>query len=97
MVTLPYYEEWWAHGAVEHMRHDDPHENCAGCIASIWLPAIRHLVMHDDTASGIAWDLQDGYGVAGYTPAQGWDWSGIRDSSPATVRDIAVALGLHNN
>ena len=29
----------------------------------------------------IAWRLQDGYGVAGYTPVQGWDWSGIRDSS----------------
>jgi hypothetical protein len=28
------------------------------------------------------WALQDGYGRAGYTPVQGYDWSGIRDSSP---------------
>jgi hypothetical protein len=28
------------------------------------------------------WASQDGYGEPGYTPEQGWDWSGIRDSSP---------------
>ncbi len=27
------------------------------------------------------WEIQDGYGKAGFTPSQGWDWSGIRDSS----------------
>lgn len=27
------------------------------------------------------WNLQDGYGEAGFTPCQGWDWSGIRDST----------------
>jgi predicted xylose isomerase-like sugar epimerase len=31
------------------------------------------------------WDLQDGYGIAGYVPPQGYDWSGIRDSSDAAV------------
>lgn len=31
------------------------------------------------------WAMQDGYGIAGYTPAQGWDWSGIRDSKPETI------------
>ena len=25
------------------------------------------------------WQLQDGYGSPGFTPPQGWDWSGIRD------------------
>jgi hypothetical protein len=38
------------------------------------------------------WDLQDGYGIAGFTPAQGWDWSGIRDSSASTVRAMAYAI-----
>lgn len=38
------------------------------------------------------WGLQDGYGEAGLTPPQGWDWSGIRDSSPqASDRMYAVA------
>jgi len=27
------------------------------------------------------WKLQDGYGTPGFMPPQGWDWSGIRDSS----------------
>jgi len=38
------------------------------------------------------WNLQDGYGVAGYTPPQGWDWSGIRDSSPEAFRNMAVVV-----
>jgi hypothetical protein len=29
---------------------------------------------------------QDGYGISGYTPPQGEDWSGIRDSSESAVR-----------
>lgn len=41
------------------------------------------------------WSLQDGYGVAGYTPVQGWDWSGIRDSSDtAKVRMGAAILAI---
>lgn len=31
------------------------------------------------------WKLQDGYGSVGYVPVQGYDWSGIRDSSPAAL------------
>jgi hypothetical protein len=38
------------------------------------------------------WSLQDGYGEAGFTPCQGWDWSGIRDSTPEAIRSMdAVA------
>lgn len=44
------------------------------------------------------WALQDGYGEPGFTPPQGWDWSGIRDSSPAAkrrmVEAVKAALGL---
>ncbi len=32
------------------------------------------------------WATQDGYGIPGYTPPQGEDWSGIRDSSESAVR-----------
>ena len=45
-------------------------------------PAVRKAVDAD------VWKLQDGYGAPGYTPAQGWDWSGIRDSS----REAKVAI-----
>jgi hypothetical protein len=39
------------------------------------------------------WALQDGYGDPGFTPVQGWDWSGIRDSSVAAVEAMyAVAV-----
>ena len=43
-------------------------------------------------ATEAIWSRQDGYGEAGYTPPQGFDWSGIRDSSPrAVLRMLAVA------
>jgi hypothetical protein len=35
------------------------------------------------------WALQDGYGEAGFTPVQGWDWSGIRDSSDVAIKRMA--------
>ena len=38
------------------------------------------------------WAKQDGYGSPGYTPCQGWDWSGIRDSSKKAVREMAKAV-----
>mgnify|MGYP001593109546 CR=1 FL=1 len=38
------------------------------------------------------WSLQDGYGMPGYDPPQGWDWSGIRDSSPEAVKNMADAI-----
>lgn len=37
-----------------------------------------------DVLFNIVWNLQDGYGTPGFTPSQGFDWSGIRDSSPET-------------
>jgi hypothetical protein len=38
------------------------------------------------------WSLSDGYGEPGSVPAQGWDWSGIRDSTPAAVERMAAVL-----
>lgn len=34
------------------------------------------------------WSTQDGYGKAGFMPEQGYDWSGIRDSSSAAVKQM---------
>lgn len=31
------------------------------------------------------WALSDGYGEQGYIPEQGYDWSGIRDSTAEAV------------
>lgn len=38
------------------------------------------------------WKHQDGYGSPGYTPCQGWDWSGVRDSSEYAKRNMAEAI-----
>lgn len=48
--------------------------------------------LDNETAFDRIWDLQDGYGVPGFTPSQGFDWSGIRDSTPeARAQMDAVA------
>lgn len=33
----------------------------------------------------------DGYGVPGYVPPQGYDWSGVRDSSEEGKKNMAAA------
>lgn len=38
------------------------------------------------------WKFQDGYGEVGYTPSQGWDWSGIRDSSDEAYKNMVDAV-----
>jgi hypothetical protein len=38
------------------------------------------------------WKKQDGYGEPGYMPPQGWDWSGIRDSSEEGCANMAKAI-----
>jgi hypothetical protein len=40
----------------------------------------------------LTWNLQDGYGTPGHNPPQGWDWSGIRDSSPQAHQQIAQSI-----
>lgn len=45
---------------------------------------------HGEQAQAI-WSLQDGYGEPGYTPEQGWDWSGIRDSSTEAIEAMFEA------
>lgn len=40
----------------------------------------------------------DGYGAQGYVPVQGYDWSGIRDSSPKAIEDMyqVAVQALHD-
>lgn len=40
----------------------------------------------------ILWSIQDGYGIPGFYPEQGYDWSGIRDSSDEAVRAMFAAI-----
>jgi hypothetical protein len=38
------------------------------------------------------YSLSDGYGEQGYVPEQGYDWSGIRDSSPEAIKRMWKAV-----
>lgn len=67
-------------------------ETWYGFAATMSLHHIHVACMDSDEAAERIWEHQDGYGSPGYYPAQGWDWSGIRDSSPnaiATMWSIA--------
>ena len=37
------------------------------------------------------YSCSNGYGEKGYVPVQGYDWSGIRDSSDAAMKEMAEA------
>jgi hypothetical protein len=48
----------------------------------------------DPALAARIWAASDGYGAPGTVPPQGYDWSGIRDSSDAAVREmLRVAEG----
>lgn len=57
-----------------------------------WLPLnIIYLVWADDRI----WRLTDAYGSKGYIPSQGYDWSGVRDSSTEAIWkmfDVAIKI-----
>lgn len=38
------------------------------------------------------WSHTDAYGEKGYIPPQGYDWSGIRDSSQNAKQNMAISL-----
>ena len=40
----------------------------------------------------VCWTIQDGYGTPGIEVPQGWDWSGIRDSSDNAKANMAKAI-----
>ncbi len=97
--SLPEYAEWT--GSAEWREHllSDHVLPVAGCIACDQRPLMVDI--HEaifghgpdrSRAAEVAWSLQDGYGVIGMDVPQGWDWSGIRDSSPAAIKRIHEAL-----
>lgn len=58
---------------------------------SSWMPLA--IIAGADWTDPKIWRLSDGYGKKGYIPAQGIDWSGIRDSSrEAQLEMMNIAL-----
>jgi hypothetical protein len=92
-IHLPEFSEWigspeWhdhlsGHGTADFSAVD---EGCPSCAVGPMLREIHRVVMHNGEFIHETWALQDGYGVSGFIPDQGWDWSGIRDSSPAAIK-----------
>ena len=41
------------------------------------------------------YELSDGYGVVGLVPDQGFDWSGIRDSSTEAIEAMYAVARKH--
>ncbi len=77
----------------DHLAHDEPVAGCAWCWVRPLL-ADLHRVWQGGNVEAVAviWSRQDGYGHPGATPVQGLDWSGARDSTPATIRNIHATL-----
>jgi hypothetical protein len=66
---------------------------CAGCERSVKMQEIHKVwTTGNRTACVLLWSLQDGYGEPGYVPSQGYDWSGIRDSSDSAVHAMWTAI-----
>jgi hypothetical protein len=61
------------------------------------LMRIRHVIsLGGDAVYRSFYQLADGYGVKGYVPPQGLDWSGIRDSSDEAIAAMdAVSRKWH--
>lgn len=76
-----------------HLAHETPVAGCDLCSATPMLDVIwRRWNDATEEVAELIWSLQDGYGEPGAMPAQGYDWSGIRDSSPEAITAIYEAL-----
>lgn len=54
---------------------------------------IRDAWEHGSRATmNLLYGLSDGYGEQGYLPSQGYDWSGIRDSSTTAIEAMWKAV-----
>lgn len=76
-----YYD---THPTLVHERCAD-HQAMMGEIHAVWTTG-------SNAACEAIWAESDGYGEAGYVPDQGYDWSGIRDSSPRAVEAMYRAI-----
>lgn len=47
---------------------------------------VLHEFWGDPKVGDAIWGLSDGYGEPGFVPVQGYDWSGIRDSSDDAIK-----------
>ena len=90
---------------LDHLRHSNPLivdgkvvsaplvDGCDHCQVSCYMQEIHHAWYHGNADTrAILWSIQDGYGTPGYLPDQGYDWSGIRDSSPDAIRRMHAAI-----
>jgi hypothetical protein len=99
-IHLPEYAEWvgsdaWKahlgnHGAPWHEPMPKS-EGCPSCVVGMFMPAIHDAYFNGGKAH-LIYELQDGYGTEGYVPEQGYDWSGVRDSSPAAIQCGAISV-----
>lgn len=100
-IHLPEFDEWYGLGRYRaegvtpphqihwgHSPHEGgrPDEGCPGCAVRPMFATIADVVYKQGRYLTETWALQDGYGEPGIDPPQGWDWSGIRDSSPAAIK-----------
>jgi hypothetical protein len=62
------------------------------CALCHWHHVVHNLTKQQmNDAYRAVWAQSDGYGERGYIPTQGYDWSGIRDSSEESQKDMAAA------
>lgn len=90
-------DHWSEPDVLHHMRDHDEHmggtpdpERCDYCYVRPMLVEIHEAYFSG--AAEILYTMQDGYGIVGFVPEQGLDWSGVRDSTPATIERMWQAI-----
>jgi len=96
-IHYPRGAEWF--GSETWMAHVDwhfqsPDLTCPGCVTAPLMREIRDRAWDGGERFDEVWACTDAYGEPGTIPHQGYDWSGIRDSSPGALRDMAEVLGI---
>ena len=67
------------------------------CAVHVLMMQAIHTAWYEGPADKLPaiWAASNGYGTPGYKPDQGYDWSGIRDSTPRAIhRMFEAAVGL---
>ena len=66
--------------------------DCDFCITRPMLAIIKEAYDEGGALKVLIYSLQDGYGEPGFIPEQGYDWSGVRDSTPKAVQEMYHAV-----